>query len=52
MKPWDIGITRDDPIDTKDDAHKITKILQVKDNEYLLCYIDFVFVLGEDTYKV
>ena len=51
MKPWDINIKRNDPIGTRDDAHKISKILKVSENEFLICYIDFVFVLGEETFK-
>ena len=50
MKPWDINISLNDPIDTRDtknEANKITKIIKVRDNEFLICYIDFVFVLGE-----
>jgi hypothetical protein len=52
MKPWDINVTRDDPMVTRDDVLKLTKILKIRENEFLLCYIDFVFVLGEETYKV
>ena len=39
-------------METRTDVNKVSKIIPITENDFLVCYIDFVFCLNEDTYKV